>query len=334
MYQMPTIQKIYGQIIDTTMTLDTKQLRYFYEIAQQGSVTRASQVLNVAQPALSLHLRRLEERLGTSLMLRTRTGVVPTEAGRLLMERARHILDEIARTQEDIRSLDGAPSGVVRLGLPGTISALVSLPLIKAARQRYPQITINIAEAMSGFISGWLREGKSDLAILYHPLQERGFRSDILLEEELVILWSQAFRMPPKAALSRLQGVPLVLPSRGNGLRDLIEEAFRAQGVSATVGIEIDSYANIKSLVAEGFGASILPAHAVQAETRTGAICTSRIANPGLWRRAHVIQPTARPATRAQTAIAQLLPQVVADLVAKGAWSGARAIAGGAMGAP
>ena len=93
MYQMPTIQKIYVQIIDTTMTLDTKQLRYFYEIAQQGSVTRASQVLNVAQPALSLHLRRLEERLGTSLMLRTRTGVVPTEAGRLLMERARHYVD-------------------------------------------------------------------------------------------------------------------------------------------------------------------------------------------------------------------------------------------------
>ena len=100
------------------MTLDTKQLRYFYEIAQQGSVTAASQVLNVAQPALSLHLRRLEEQLGTRLMVRTRTGVMPTEAGQLLAERARHILAEIARTEDDIRSLDGAPAGVVRLG-PG-----------------------------------------------------------------------------------------------------------------------------------------------------------------------------------------------------------------------
>lgn len=315
------------------MTLDSKQLRYFYEIAQQGSVTAASQVLNVAQPALSLHLRRLEEQLGTRLMVRTRSGVVPTEAGQLLAERARHILAEIARTEDDIRSLDGAPAGVVRLGLPGTISALVSLPLIKAARLRYPQITLHIAEAMSGFISGWMREGKIDLAILYHPLQEQGFRSDILLEEELLILWAQAWPMPPKAALARLQGVPLVLPSRGNGLRDLIDEAFRAQGASATVGIEIDSYANIKSLVAEGFGASILPAYAVQAETRMGTICTSRIADPGLWRRAHVIQPTARPMTRAQSAIAELLPQVVADLVAKGAWSGARATADGAIGA-
>ncbi|WP_319824000.1 LysR family transcriptional regulator [Thalassovita sp.] len=310
------------------MTLDTRQLRYFVEIAQQGSITRASQVLNVAQPALSLHLRTLEEKLGTTLMLRNRSGVVPTEAGQLLMERARHILDEITRTEDEVRSLDSDPSGVVRVGLPGTISALVSLPLIQAARDRYPKITINIAEAMSGFIAGWMAEDRIDLAILYHALTDRGYRSDVLLEEELVILWGQEVDMPPKVALGALDGVPMVLPSRGHGLRELIEEEFRTQGVVPEVAIEIDSYANIKSLVAEGFGPSILPAYAVQAETRAGTIHTSRVADPGLWRRAHLIQPVGRPITRAQAAISALLAQVVADLMAKGEWAGARAAVG------
>ncbi|GGE38445.1 LysR family transcriptional regulator [Actibacterium pelagium] len=306
------------------MTLDTRQLRYFLEIAEQGSITRASQVLNVAQPALSMHLRTLEENLGTQLMLRNRTGVVPTEAGRLLVERARRILDEMARTEDDIRTLESDPSGVVRVGLPGTVSSLVSLPLIHAVRERYPNITINIAEAMSGFIAGWMVEDRIDLSILYHALDEKGFRSDVLLEEELVVLWGQEADNPAKVALKALKGVAMVLPSRGHGLRELIEDQMRRLGFAPEVAIEIDSYANIKSLVAEGFGPSILPTYAVQAETLSGTIRTSQIADPGLWRRAHLIQPTNRPVTRAQSAVTEVLQDVVADLMANGKWAGAR----------
>ena len=307
------------------MTLDTRQLRYFLEIAEQGSITRASTVLNVAQPALSIHLRALEENLGTQLMLRHRSGVVPTEAGRLLVERARRILDEMARTEDDIRTLDSDPSGVVRVGLPGTISALVSLPLIQTTKDKYPKITLNIAEAMSGFIAGWMVEDRIDLSILYNALDERGFRSDVLLEEELVILWGQGADHPNKVDLKALKGVPLVLPSRGHGLRELIEDQMRGLGFAPEVAIEIDSYTNIKSLVAEGFGPSILPTYAVRDEIRAGTIHISHIADPGLWRRAHLIQPTNRPITRAQSAVTEVLQDVVAKLMVSGKWAGARA---------
>lgn len=309
------------------MPLDTRHLRYFLAIADQGSITAAAQVLGVAQPALSLHLKRMEEDLGRPLMLRQRTGVVPTEAGQVLIDRARRILDELARVEDDVRTFDRDPEGLVRIGLPGTISDLVALPLIQATRARHPRITLNIAEAMSGFVANWLMEDRVDLAILYHDMPGPAFETQGLLEEELVVLWGGGDPRPAEVPLLALKGVPMVLTSRGHGLRDLIETTMQAQGLAPDVAIEIDSYRSIKTLVAQGYGPSILPAHAVEAEAQAGQIQTSRIAQPGLWRRANMIQANFRPKTRAQQAVAALLVETVTDLVAQGQWSTARLFA-------
>lgn len=304
--------------------LDTRQMRYFLEIFKQGSITAASVTLGVAQPALSLHLRKLEEQLGTPLMQRQRSGVVPTEAGVLLAERARRILDEMSRTIDDIRTLGSDPSGVVRIGLPGTISSIVALPLITAARERYPLVTINIAEAMSGFITTWVAEDRVDLCILYREIGLPGFQSDLLLEESLVVISQTKDVKRDRLSLKELSGRQLVLPSQGHGLRDLVDKEFNAAGVTPSVALEIDSYANIKRLVANGFGSSILPVHAVQAERDAGTLSVSQINEKGLRRRAHLITPTSRPITRAQVLVTELLREIVSDLIRTKTWSGAQ----------
>lgn len=304
--------------------LDTRQMRYFLEIFKQGSITAASVTLGVAQPALSLHLRKLEDQLGTPLMQRQRSGVVPTEAGVLLAERARRILDEMSRTIDDIRTLGSDPSGVVRIGLPGTISSIVALPLITAARERYPLITINIAEAMSGFITTWVAEDRVDLCILYREIGLPGFKSDLLLEESLVVISQTKDVKRDRLSLKELSGRQLVLPSKGHGLRDLVDKEFNAAGVTPAVALEIDSYANIKRLVANGFGSSILPVHAVKAERDAGTLSVSQINEKGLRRRAHLITPTSRPITRAQVLVTELLREIVSDLIRTETWSGAQ----------
>ena len=304
--------------------LDTRQMRYFLEIFKQGSITAASVTLGVAQPALSLHLRKLEDQLGTPLMQRQRSGVVPTEAGVLLAERARRILDEMSRTIDDIRTLGSDPSGVVRIGLPGTISSIVALPLITAARERYPLITINIAEAMSGFITTWVAEDRVDLCILYREIGLPGFQSDLLLEESLVVISQTKDVKRDRLSLKELSGRQLVLPSKGHGLRDLVDKEFNAAGVTPSVALEIDSYANIKRLVANGFGSSILPVHAVPAERDVGTLSVSQINEEGLRRRAHLITPTSRPITRAQVLVTELLREIVSDLIRTETWSGAQ----------
>lgn len=300
-------------------------MRYFLAIVEHGSITRASRGLNIAQPALSLHVRNMEEELGTRLLDRSRAGVSPTEAGELLARRARALLDDLARMEDDIRTLDADPAGVVRIGLPGTISGIVALPLITAARERYPRIRLNIAEAMSGFIAGWLSEGRVDIAVLYEASRLDGIASELLLEEELVVLWRGDTECLAEMSLAGLRDVPMVAPSGAHGLRTQIDAAFDALGMVPNVAIEIDSYNNIKRLVEAGFGASILPSRAVLAESQAGSLSVSRIAHPGLWRGAHLIYPSGRPVTRAQEAIRDLLREVVLGLLDSGDWAAARA---------
>ena len=325
---MVIITKLYAYL-SVTMTpgqaMDVRQLRYFVAIVEQGSITRAAAVLNVAQPALSLHLKNMEEQLQTKLLVRGRTGVKPTEAGTLLFQRAGSILDDFARTEDDIRNLESDPSGVVRIGLPGTISAIIALPLIKAARYRYPRIKITVAEAMSGFIADWISDRRVDIAVLYNSFEEQGLISEQMLEEELVVLWSGASPGPKKLKLSDLHGVPMVLPSSQHGLRIQLDTAMTAAGIQPNVVHEIDSYTNIKHLVAAKFGTSILPLHAVHSEIRAGALSVSRIITPDLLRSVHLVYPALRQETRAQSAVRDLMRQVVLDLVQKGEWTGARA---------
>ncbi len=304
--------------------MDFRQLRYFLAIVEQGSITRASVTLGVAQPALSLHIKNMEQELGTRLLDRSRSGVTPTEAGALLERRARGILEDLARTEDDVRTLDTDPTGIVRIGLPGTISGIIALPLIEAARKRYPQIKLNIAEAMSGFIADWLSDGRVDIAVLYEAARDDGMVSELLLEEELVVLWPGDAECLAEMSLSGLRDVPMVLPSGAHGLRAQIDTALSALGIVPNVAMEIDSYTNIKRLVAAGFGTSILPSHAVLEESQTGSLAISRIADPGLWRGAHLIYPSGRPVTRAQEAIRDLLREVIHELLTGGDWAATR----------
>ena len=269
--------------------MDIKQLRYFCAIIDHGSITRASQRLNIAQPALSLHIKKMEEELGVRLLDRGKFGIRPTEAG------------------------------------PGTISSIVALPLIEASRQRYPRIKLNIAEAMSGFISDWLTEGRVDLAILYETARHGGTVSELLLEEELVVLWPGNADCPSELDLAELGDIPMILPSTAHGLRIQIDAALDACGIVPNVAMEIDSYANIKRLVAAGFGASILPSHAILEELKTGSLATSRISGDGLWRGAHMVCPSDKSVSRAQEIIRNLLREVVKDLMDRGVWAATRA---------
>ncbi|OUS18877.1 hypothetical protein A9Q95_16610 [Rhodobacterales bacterium 59_46_T64] len=301
--------------------MDLRQLRYFLTIVEQGSFSRAAAVLNVAQPALSIHLRKMEDALGTPLLIRRPQGVVPTEAGDLLALRARRILSEMARTEDEIRSLHSDPAGEVRLGFPATVSSILSVPLISAARDRYPRIRINIAEAMSGFVSEWLMDGRIDMAILYNDIGQKGLRSDLLLKEELVMLTPPGDHMPDPVSLADLQRTALILPSSAHGLRRMIDQAARHAGSKLTCEVEIDSFSNIKALVAGAHGCSILPYHAVAAEAKAGLVGIRHFAEPRLWRSAYLVHMTDRPMSRAGEVIADLLRETVATLLADGAWA-------------
>ncbi|MET3616136.1 LysR family nitrogen assimilation transcriptional regulator [Rhizobium aquaticum] len=308
--------------------MDLRQLRYFVAIVEQGSFSKAAATLNVAQPALSLHVRNMEADLGTALLFRTPHGVVATEAGEILLRNARAIIDQFLIAQEEIRGHEAEPSGEVRLGLPGTISQILSVPLIIAARERYPKIKLRIAEAMSGFVAEWIREGRVDISILYIPVEDRVLSSYPVLTEELCLLGPVEPIADVKApafgtvALKQVAPLPLILPSSSHGLRELLEREAATNQLQMNTTIEVDSYANIKELVEKGIGYSILPYNSIAREVHDGRLRSWRIHKPELKREVYLVHPADRPMTNAVSTIEKLCRETLLDLAATGQWRG------------
>ncbi|MDZ7601931.1 MAG: LysR substrate-binding domain-containing protein [Hoeflea sp.] len=312
--------------------LDLRQLRYFVAIVENGSFSKAAAMLNVAQPALSLHVRNMEADLGTQLLFRSPHGVQPTEAGEILLRNARIIIDQFAFATEEIRGHEAEPTGEVRLGLPGTISQILSVPLIIAARKRYPRIKLTIAEAMSGFITEWIRETKIDLAVLYIPVQDRTLASRPVLSEELCLLGPVGAMQGVKApadgpiAYRQVAELPLILPSVNHGLRELLEGVAAKSRLPLNTVIDVDSYGNIKELVEEGMGYSILPFNAIAREVQDGRLRHWPIRKPELQRDVYLVHASGRPMPNAVTVIEALCREILLGLVETGRWRGARAL--------
>lgn len=304
--------------------LDLRQLRYFLAIVEEGSFSRAAVRLGVAQPALSLHVRKMEEALGTQLLLRGSQGVSATEPGEVLARRAAAVLSALGQTEEEIRSLGREPSGVVRLGLPGTIGVIVSVPLISLCKERYPKVKIIIAEAMSGFVRQWLLEGSVDLGILYNDPEAPGLSSRPLLHEELILVCPPNSEFGSEPLVNALGNIPLILPSGAHGLRKMLDKFFRDRDIVIDPAFEVDSYASIKQLVEGGFGYSILPQHAVAEEAAAGRLILHSLDGAELWRAAHLVHATRLPMTRACAAVHDILGELVAGLIESGSWAGAR----------
>jgi len=310
--------------------MDLRQLRYFVAIVEQGSFSRAASVLNVAQPALSLHVRNMEAHLGTPLLFRGPRGVAPTDAGEILLRHARIILNQFAIAEEQVRGGQSEPCGPVRLGLPGTIAEIVSVPLFVAAQRRFPKVQLRLAEAMSGFVTEWLIDGRIDLALIYRPPEGLGIAATEILREELVFFGppdriAPQNPPPPGEPLSfdLLSRIPLVLPGQAHGLRVLLDDLARARRVRLKVAVEVDSYSNIRELVRAGFGCSILPRHVIAGEIEAGRMQAWPIESLAVHRGVFLAHPDGRPMTSAVAAIRGLVREVLLELVASGAWSGA-----------
>ena len=154
--------------------MELRQLRYFLGVCEAGSLLKASARLHVAQPALGQQMSTLEDELGVRLLLRSSKGVTPTSAGNAFLEHAKLVLADVERASQAVREAGSVPSGSVAIGLPTTVSLGATLPILRACRERLPQVRLKIVEAYSGFLKEWLQSGRLDVAILFGDKPESG----------------------------------------------------------------------------------------------------------------------------------------------------------------
>lgn len=303
--------------------MELRQLRYFVGVSEAGSLLKASARLHVAQPALGQQMSALEDELGVRLLDRSSKGVRLTASGKTFLEHAKVVLADVERARLVVRESASVPSGEVAIGLPTTVSLSATLPILRACRERLPQVRLQVVEAYSGFLREWLQSGRLDLAILYGDKPESGLAKRALLDEELVFVTSaQAARLPKKVTLDKLARWPLVLPSREHGLRRIIDEACAPLGLQLEVVAEIDSLPSVKGAAEEGIGGTILPLGAVAQEIAAGKLQASKIDSPGMTRRVVCATSVTRPATLASTAVTALAQEVIHRMVLSQAWPG------------
>ena len=151
--------------------MDIEHLRYFVQVVEMGSISKAAAALSVAQPAISRQILNLETSLGGQLLHRNGRGVSTTEAGDILFERAKGMLEDLRRTESEIHEMTGMPAGKITLGVPPTVSQVIVFPLIKRLRDDHPNVTLQVIEAflaMSG--SGWLAVDPTSPCCMTRPV--------------------------------------------------------------------------------------------------------------------------------------------------------------------
>src|SRR5712671_8199488 len=168
--------------------MELRSLHYFVRIAELGSITRASAHLQIAQPALTRHVQRLEDELDAALFTRANRGVRLTEAGHKLLESAQRILRDVERAGDEIRAHKAHPSGKIVLGVTPTLCPVVVPELFGRMRRHYPMVELKVVHAGMVRLEEFLIDGRVDLALLSDVSRSRLIVSTRLAEEEMVLL--------------------------------------------------------------------------------------------------------------------------------------------------
>jgi DNA-binding transcriptional LysR family regulator len=301
--------------------MDFRQLRTFSCVAELGSLSKASDTLRVAQPALSRQIKLLEHELRATLFTRNGRGMVLTDAGRLLLARTSGIVRQIDQIRDDIQSAQGPPSGYVVLGLVPTVSCVLSARFARRCVETFPGISLRIVESYSGHLVEWLHRGEMNLAILYGRSADLHLTVQSLGRDSIVAVGPRGCGLARKKSIDIgwLLRQRLVLPSHSHGLRALIEHAAAQRRIKLNVQLEADSFRVLTSLVEEGLGFALLPPSSVHGEVADGRLETAAVSKP-MTRELIIASPIDRPVSTATVAVTALLREEVAACRKEGIW--------------
>ena len=263
--------------------MDLRQLEYFLRVEECGSFTAAAEVLHVAQPSLSRQIRLLEIELRHRLFIRHGRGVIATEAGKVLAEQARLILNQVELAREALDGMHPGSSGHLTIGMPSSLVKLVAAPLLAAFRAHLPNVSVSISDGLSISMQEWLLSGRLDIALLYKPLPSPDIHSIHILEEEL-FLFSRVARKPitRPIALTEVAKLPLILPKSPHEIRVLVDTSMAGLGLKPNVAVEVDSIPAILHLLRPDEQFAILPKYAVSIYDKPEAYVSRPIVEPRL----------------------------------------------------
>ena len=262
--------------------MNLRRLKYFVKIVDIGSLTQAAEVLHIAQPALSQQVATLEGEMDQQLLIRTKRGVTPTEAGKILYTHARTILRQCEQAQLAVNNVGQTLRGQVSIGLaPGTAASAITMPLLQTVRNELPEVMVYLQESSGTALNDKLLAGQLDMAVLYERSPVAGIVSQPLLKEDLYLVGTRD--CPGQSVdLTAVAEMNLFLPRDYSAVRARGTGAFTLRRLSAKIIGEIESITTLTAAIASGMGATVLPESAARSLCGAANGWMARISTPSM----------------------------------------------------
>lgn len=291
--------------------MELRQIRAFVEIAKNKSFTRAAERLHVAQPAVSMAIRKLEEELELTLLNRQDRRVSLTAEGEVFLRHAERILSNCSAARIEMAELLGLTRGEVRVGIPPMMSSYYFPRVIREFRERYPELQLSVYGDGAARIQRMIALGEIDMGVIAGGKVPEGLKSCRFLREEIVAC------VPADHPLAAREGLkladflrePLVLFKEGYYMRELMDELIGKSGMEPRVVFETNLFSLVRSLIKEGLGISTFLRMVVRGDPELAAVSFE----PALYLDLHIAWKADGYLSRADRAFVDFLLERVGE---------------------
>lgn len=310
--------------------MQAESIEHFALVARLGSISRAAAEIGIEPSTLARHIGRLEKDAGLKLFHRSGRGMVLTDAGALFLAEADKVvesLDHARRVASDLAA--EGPSQIVIAAQP-TIAQIAFGPLAHALAARFPSARLRLIEGLGNAVVNLLQDGRTDVAVMYVPLNPPIVDYDLLMQEPLYAYLPPGWARPTEPMTTeQFVELPLVMHSTPHGLRGLVEGWARQHGKRLKVALEHDGSTFVsRRLIQAGHGCALGTLAAAQDDVSRGLLQAVRLTGPDTLRTVALVTARNRPAVKGLHEVRQTIRQVIGELVVSGRWAGVERMAG------
>src|ERR1700751_5232313 len=262
------------------INLTMRQLRYFDALARHGHFGRAANACSISQPALSMQIKEMEEALGGMLLERSARQVTLTRFGEELVERVRDILRSVEELGDFARAAHDRFAGRLHIGMIPTVAPYLLPKVIGNLSRSYPELDIQVREALTPRLIQELAEGRLDTAILALPVSEPSLTEVALFSENFLLVRPREDERTPVPSSEMLREMRLLLLEEGHCFRDQALSFCKKQSSAPREMLDANSLSTLVQMVSAGIGVTLIPEMAVAVETRSASVSVARFKNP------------------------------------------------------
>ena len=256
------------------MPLNLHHLRIFRSVAELGSFSRAAETLRLSQPAVSKSVRELERQIDASLFDRTGGHPRLTDAGTLLLDRARELFAVERVAEEELRTLRGLEGGVLRIAASTTVVNYLLPDHLARFHAAHPRVTLRVASANTRDVARALLQRRAEIALVEGPVDDARLIAVPWRDDELAVIAHAGHRLATRRRVqwSDLAAEPFIVRERGSGTRRVAEDALATLGAELQVALQLASTEAIKQAVAAGLGLAIVSRAAIADQLALGRL--------------------------------------------------------------